>query len=167
MTRMTENQNVALDQYLARVSALLDDVEKWSSDFGLRTAQGQTTINEERHGQYAAATRVLNDENGKRIAEVIPFGESILGASGRVDVVGDYGKREKIVYLSEGGPVMTTRIHVGTDGATEESTRKLYRGVDAEGWFWVSPSPLRRAFPITKEVFADLLSAVTGHEFKP
>lgn len=166
MTAMKNTSNAVLEQYLTHVTALFANIERWGADFGLQMERGETTINEERHGQYQAQTLMLNDAQGKRIAEVVPFGESIIGAQGRVDLVGDYGKREKIVYLNEGGPTMTTRIQVGTDGASEESTRKLYRGVDAEGWFWVSPSPIRRAYPITREVLADLLSAVTGHEFK-
>lgn len=165
MSATTENQTESLQQYLRRTEALLCDLEKWGATFDLQIKRGQTTINEERHGQYCVETLVLNDAQGKRIAEVAPFGESIIGAQGRVDLVGDYGKREKIVYLNEGGPTLTTGT-VGADGACEKSTRKLYRGVDAEGWFWVSPSPIRRAYPVTREVFADLLSAVTGHEFK-
>lgn len=166
MTAMKNTLNPVLNQYLTHVTALFANIEKWGGDFGLQMQGGETTINEERHGQYEVPTLVLNDAQGKRIAEVLPFGESIIGAQGRVDLVGNYGKREKIVYLNAGGPTMTTRIQVGTEGAAEESTRKLYRGVDAEGWFWLSPSPIRRAYPITPEVFADLLSAVTGHEFK-
>ena len=163
---MKNTSNAVLDQYLTHVTALFASFERWSADFGLQVERGETTINEERHGQYQAHTLRLNDVQGKRIAEVVPFGESVIGALGRVDLVGDYGKREKIVYLNEGGPTMTTRIQVGTDGTSEQGIRKLYRGVDTEGWFWLSPSPIRRAYPISREVLADLLSAVTGHEFK-
>lgn len=166
MTAMKDSTNAVLEQYLTRVSALFADIKKWSADLGLHVEHGETSINEERHGQYRSPTLILSDARARRIAEVIPFGESILGASGRVDIVGDYGKREKIVYLNEGGPTIAMRIQAGVDGAAEESTRKLYRGVDAEGWYWVSPLPIRRAYRITQEVFSDLLSAVTGHEFK-
>ena len=162
---MENSVKTALAQYLDRTQILLTDCEKWSVGLGLTATHGEKVINEERHGQYTVETLILSDGNGKRQAEVTPFGEAILGAWGRVDVVGEYGKREKIVYLIAGGPTMTTRIQVGDGGETEERAHRFYRGVDAEGWYWVSPSPIRRAYPLTQEVFADLLSAVSGHEF--
>lgn len=158
-------ENAALDKYLARIRTLLMDCEKWSIGRGLKVTRGETLINEERHGQYQAPTLMLDDNHGKRLAEVIPFGEAILGAWGRVDVVGEYGKREKIVYLSTGGPTITTSIQGGDGSGGEVITRSLYRGVEAEGWYWVSPSPIRRAYSLTPEVFVDLLSAVSDHEF--
>lgn len=162
---MTTLQTEALSEFLTRTRNLLSEVDAWSKQLGLRVTPGVTAINEERYGQYEAPTLILDDGNGKRMAEIVPFGASILGAWGRVDVVGEYGKREKIVYLSVGGPIMTIRGQVGEGGVAEESTHRLYRGVDAEGWYWVSPSPIRRAYPLTQEVFKDLLSAVSGHEF--
>jgi hypothetical protein len=163
MIAKTHPADRTLEQYLTRTVALLADIKRWVADFSLCIECGETSINEERHGHYQAPTLIMRDTQGKLIAEVIPFGEAILGAWGRVDVVGEYGKREKIVYLSAGGPTMTMQVQVGE---AEESTRRLYRGVDAEGWYWVSPHPIRRAYPLTCEVFADLLSAVSGHEFQ-
>lgn len=163
---MENAEKPALDEYLARTRLLLADCEQWSAGLGLEVTHGETAINEERYGQYQAPTLILDDSSGKHMAEIVPFGASILGAWGRVDVAGEYGKREKIVYLSEGGPTITMRIHEGDKGKAEESPRRLYRGVEVDGWYWVSPPPLRRAYLITREVFMDLLSAVSGHEFK-
>lgn len=162
---MENAEKTALDEYLTRTRLLLADCEQWIAELGLKVAHGEVKINEERHGQYQAPALIMDDSHGKKVAQIVPFGASILGARGRVDVVGEYGKREKIVYLSAGGPTMTTCIRVGDGCEIEESTHKIYRGVDAEGWYWVSPSPIRRAHPLTREVFADLLSAVSGHEF--
>ncbi len=154
-----------LDQYLKRIESLLADCGQWCRARGLKVRRGEITINEERHGQYQASTLNITDTEGRRIAEVIPFGESILGALGRVDLVGEYGKREKIFYLSGGGPKVQMRLRGGKGETIEESTRPLLRGVSDDGWYWVSPAPIRRAYPLTQEVFMDLLSAVSGHEF--
>lgn len=162
---MTDLTNSALPTYLLRTRALLADIGRWSQDLGLRVQHGEVSINEERHGQYHAPALSLRDGQGKLLAEVKPFGESILGSWGRVDMIGEYGRQEKIVYLSAGGPSITTRIQVGEEGKSEESARRLYHGVGAEGWYWVAPYPLRRAYPVTQEVFIDLLSAVSSHEF--
>jgi len=159
---MENAAETALNQYLACTRALLTDCEKWSTGLGLNVTHGQTAINEERHGQYQAPTLILNDNHGKNVAEIVPFGASILSAWGRVDVIGEYGKREKIVYLTAGGPTITTRIQVGCGGKAEESSRRLYRAVDAEGWYWVSPSPIRRAYPLTQEVSPSFPSSGLG-----
>ena len=166
MTTLQTDATAVLPEFLTRTRNLLSEVDAWSKQLGLRVIPGVTVINEERYGQYEAPTLVLDDSHGKRMAEIVPFGASILGAWGRVDVVGEYGKREKIVYLSAGGPTMATRISVGENGSVEQSSRPMLRGVEGEGWYWISPFPLRRAYPLTREVFVDLLGAVSGHDFQ-
>lgn len=77
------------------------------------------------------------------------------------------GRRGKFVFLLKGGPTLSTRIQVGDHGETSEHAWQLYRGVDADGWYWVSPAPILRAYLLNQGVFADLLRVVTGDEFKP
>ncbi|BAO80065.1 hypothetical protein SRAA_0211 [Serpentinimonas raichei] len=163
---MEDAEKTELDEFLARTQALLADCEEWSVGLGLRVTHGETAINEERHGPYRAPTLILDDSHGKRMAQIVPFGASILGAWGRVDVVSEYSKQEKIVYLSAGGPVIGTRIQAVENGPVEQSSHTMLRGVEGEGWYWVSPFPLRRAYPLTREVFVDLLGAVSGHDFQ-
>jgi hypothetical protein len=161
----TSTPNPAVEQFLARVRSLLADCRQWAEELGLHTQVGATTIQEERLGTYEAPTLKLLNASHQPVAEMIPFGAGLIGALGRVDVLGHYGKREKIVYLSQGGPVLTSRIQIGADGPVEESSRPLLRGIEREGWYWVSPYPMRRAFPLTREVWVDLLNAVSGHGF--
>lgn len=167
MTTQTKQADSELADFLKRVAELLLAIRPWCEALGLTVQLGETRIEEERHGSYTAPTLLLRQPGGQHVAEVRPFGEAILGAIGRVDLVGEYGKREKLVYLSEGGPTFTTRIQDDSAGPAHESTRKLFHGVGAAGWYWVSPPPIRRASPITRDVFIDLLSAVSGHDFQP
>lgn len=166
MNAVEDTLNVVLNEYLSRVQVLLEQIEQWCREIGLQVVREETEINEERHGVYQVPVLVLQNNVGKRVAQVVPFGESVLGAHGRVDLVGNFGKREKFAFLSEGGPSITTRQQTAPDGGFVERTRKLYHGVDAEGWYWVTPGPISRAYPVSKEVFIDLLRAVTGYDYE-
>lgn len=161
----TVSNSAALALFLERTRQLLNNIETWGKQLNLQIVQGEKTINEERHGSYQAPMLTLTNKQGQCLATVEPFGEALLGAHGRVDIIGKYGKQEKISYLSAGGPTITTRIQVGEGSIAEERIQKLLRGVEAEGWYWISPFPLRRAYPLSQEVFVDLFSAVSGHEF--
>ena len=163
---MIENNasNNIIKNYLDKINFLLSNVKDWCDPFGIQAIVNQTSINEDPYGQYNAPTLVLKLHDGKHLAEVSPFGAAVLGAMGRIDIVGEYGKREKIVYLSAGGPAIITNIQASVGDEKVEKPYQFYRGVDSEGWYWVAPFPLRRAYPITKEIFLDLLSAVSGHE---
>lgn len=151
------SDSASLIQYQEHVKTLLTAIQQWAATWSLEVQAGETSIHEEAHGPYTMPTLVLVGPDARKVAEVVPFGQSIIGAAGRVDVVGEYGKREKMVYLAEGGPTIAT---------SPDAVHRLYRGVTAPGWYWVSPPPIRRAYAINQEVFADLMSAVTGHEFK-
>lgn len=166
MSTLVDGRDVALDDYLERIEQLYADVTTWCRDWSLNHSGRPTSINEERHGIYEAPVLVLTDLENQRLAELVPYGESVLGAHGRVDLLGVAGRREKLVYLLKGGPTLTTRIATGAHGETAERTQPLYRGVDTEGWYWVSAGSIRRAYRLNKEVFGDLLSAVTGDEFR-
>ena len=167
MSTLVDEQDVALDDYRERIEQLYAAVKAWCTDWNLKHTGRQTSINEERHGLYEAPVLILSDAENQRLAELVPFGESVLGAHGRVDLLGVAGRREKLVYLLKGGPTLTTRITTGEHGKTAIRTQQLYRGVDSDGWYWVSDGPIRRAYRLNQEVFGDLLSAVTGDEFKP
>lgn len=162
---MTTESQAALQHYRDRTQTLLVQCETWCRALGLQVAQDQIHINEERHGRYTMPALKISTAQGKHLASIVPFGESILGAHGRVDLQGEYGKQEKIVYLSAGGPSITTRIQEGENGPMHEHTRLLYRGIEQEGWYWVSPAPIHRGYPLTLEIFKDLLSAVSGYEY--
>lgn len=154
-----------LGVYLKNVEHLLTDIKQWCLNKNLRVEKSTLPINEERHGEYSAPCLRIQDHNNKQIADIAPFGQSIVGSSGRIDVVGEYGKREKVVYLHKGGPTITTTVFTSDNSKSESRTSTIYRGVDAEGWYWVSPAPIRRAFLLTEDIFFDLLSAVSSYEF--
>lgn len=166
MNAVEDTLDVVLNEYLSRIEVLLGQIEQWCREVGLQVVRDETEINEERHGVYQVPVLVLQNNVGKRVAQVVPFGEDVLGTHGRVDLVSNLGKREKFAFLSEGGPSITTRQQTAPDGLFVERTLKLYQGVDAEGWYWVKPGSISRAYPVSKEVFIDRLRVVAGYDYE-
>ena len=167
MSMVLDEQNAVLKCYLAHVAELYQMIATWCEAWDVQVTQHEIQLEEERHGVYTAPMLRLIGNGERELAALVPFGESILGAHGRVDLLGAYGRREKLVYLLEGGPTLTTNAEVGVGGEAAERTRRLYRGVEVDGWYWVTPGPIRRAHLLDPEIFADLLSAVSGDGFQP
>ena len=142
-TSSLHDQSDLLQLYLQRVETLLADVKHWCLIKNLQVKDGSLSINEEPHGEYSAPYLQINTHENKRVADIKPFGESILGSAGRIDVVGEYGKKEKIAYLNQGGPTITTTTYAGSQPVSR--VIDVYQGVGEEGWYWVSSTPIHRA----------------------
>lgn len=149
------------DEYVSRLEALYSDVAKWVKGAGLKFSRGQIEIREEIPGSYSVPTLVILDADGNKLADLLPVGAWLIGAEGRVDLVG-LMDRNSLVYLETGGPSITTRIKAG-DGGSEELSRPLFKGVEHPGWYWIADTRLGRARPVTKELFLDLLREVSDY----
>jgi hypothetical protein len=150
------------DEYIARLNALYSDAEKWIEDTDLKASRGQLELREEIPGSYDAPTLSIHDSQGSKVADLLPIGAWIIGAEGRVDLVGILD-RNSLVFLGVGGPRRKTRVSVEGSGEAEEWSRPLFRGVDQPGWYWIEDKRLGRARLVTKQVFLDLLAEVSDH----
>jgi hypothetical protein len=103
----------------------------------------------------------IDDAHGKQVAQLIPVGAWIIGAEGRVDLVGLLDK-EILVYLKKGGPHLKVKESTEPSDAREWS-RPLFQGVDRPGWYWIEEKRLGRARLVTKQLFLDLLAEVSDH----
>jgi hypothetical protein len=122
----------------------------------------EMVIHEKAPGKYTVNKLIILDDNDNRIAELVPIGAWIIGASGRVDLIGKLD-RVTIVDLEKGGPTLTTSITEG--GKQEENkTRYLYKGVDHEGWYWIENTRLGRIYALDQKLFFDLLAEVSDYE---
>jgi hypothetical protein len=148
-------------EFLASVQSLFAEIEPWASAKGLHVKRDSVQLNEEAYGAYQADTLQILTETGQKIAEFVPIGASIIGAKGRVDLVGTIDS----VILADwdkGGPSIMTAID---DGATKHSnTVKVYRNVGDAGWYWVESRKLARAHRFDERLFFDLLPSVSDYE---
>jgi hypothetical protein len=150
------------DEYVSRLNMLYSDVVKWIKDTDLKVSHDQVELHEEVIGSYKAPALVIQEAQGNKVVDLLPVGARIIGAEGRVDLVGRLD-RNNLVYLKTGGPQITTRVRTGADGS-EESARPLFKGVERPGWYWIGETRLGRAHPLTKELFLDLLSEVSDYD---
>ncbi len=147
--------------FLSESEELYADIEQWLAGTELKTHREATSINEEASGQYLANRLIIEDEAGKKIADVSPVAAFVIAADGRLDMNGTVGKAN-IVHLQQGGPSITTTIHAGSQ--TESSTRYMYKGVDKSGWYMIDNSLNAKAHFIDKIQFFKLLDEVSDYE---
>jgi len=148
-------------EYIARLDELYSSVDKWIGKTGLTVSRSSIELNEEGAGRYEAPAAAILDAEGKKVAELLPLGAWIIGAEGRVDLVGSLD-RTSLVYLRRGGPHIDMKEADAT-GHPEGRSRPLFQGVGRAGWYWIEDKRLGRAHPVTKRLFLDLLAGVSDH----
>ena len=135
--------------FLNKLESLFANIETWVAAKGLHVLPSEMTLNEEAYGVYRVEKLAILTEDGKRVAEVLPVGASVIGAMGRVDLAGSVD-REMLLFLDEGGASITTSTIVGND--KESHAGSLYRGVDEPGWYWIESRKISRARKLDMEV---------------
>ncbi len=164
---MNCNLSATLDDFFEKLATLYSNVADWVRAMNLKVERTNIELNEEAFGKYTVEKCRIADSGGKRIAELLPVGASIIGAKYRVDMIGILDQ-EILVYFDEGGPKATTGVF--EDAQTDKSTMstlKMYRGVDEAGWYWVESQKLSRAFKVDQTLFPDLLSTVSDYDYQP
>ena len=150
--------------YISRLTKLYSSVETWIERTDLKAIRNTVELNEEVPGRYEAPTLKILDAQGKKVAELLPVGAWIIGAEGRVDLVGLLD-RNGLVYLREGGPHIQVTESEGPKDS-REWTRPLFKGVEQTGWYWIGEPRRGRAHPLPKELFLDLLSEVSDYDVR-
>lgn len=146
-----------IQKYNERLQSLYKNVIVWLKEANIpcdHLFEGQP-LNEEHLGSYVANKFIIK-RNSDILAKFIPVGILIIGSEGRVDLVGKSGK-EILVYFSEGGPEMTTRMAVGD--IVEERAEKIY-GQKREGWHWIDDRIIGKQPEFTKDIFLALLERI-------
>jgi len=154
---MTNSSSDRIGIYNERLQLLYNEVLAWLNESGVSFTPlfEDQLLSEENIGDYRAKKLTLKQDGGV-LARFIPVGILIIGAEGRVDLFGKSGK-EILVYFSEGGPEMTTRMSVGD--MVEERSGKIY-GQKREGWHWIDDRITGQQPELTKEILLALLDRI-------
>lgn len=164
---MNNHQEVKLNDFFKKLATLYLDVANWVYLNNLKVERDIIELNEEDFGKYTVEKCSIVNSDGKRIAELLPVGASIIGAKYRVDLIGLIDQ-ESLVYFDEGGPTMRAEISEGDQIDTNKmNTFKIYRGVDEAGWYWIESQRLNRAYKVDQTLFLELISTVTDYEYQP
>lgn len=158
MNRSVED---TLCDYRQNISTLFESVKNWIEDLPLSTKEESIELIEELGGRYSINKLALFNKNNALLAELVPAGAWVIGAKGRVDLIGKY-EREILVYL-EASPSL--RVSCSTPESTEKLTHSLYKGIEREDWYWIESKRLMKARAVSQELFLDLLAEVSDYEF--
>lgn len=149
-------------EYLAKLAALYVDFRTWLKPVGIETSQYEIRLLEEAFGAYVAPGMKLY-LNNRLLADVRPVGAAIIGASGRVDIVGSVATAT-LVYLEKGGPRITITETSGNHSHTTHGPL-LFVGIGNSGWYWIQDRQSHKALPLGKDLCLNLISSVSDHAF--
>lgn len=148
-------------EFIQNLQTLYQQIEHWGRRKGLQFTRHDIQLNEEAYEPYTTEKLAVLDAHGKQIAEFVPKGASIIGAKGRVDLVGNVDS-VILVDWDRGGPSITTAINDSANRQTK--TVPVYRDVGEAGWYWVESRKLARAHRFDEHLFFDLLPTVSEYE---
>lgn len=151
-TFMDKELKAVLELYLNNIKELYADVYAWLAQKNLSFEEVEHEIDEELFGKYKTRKMIINlPEKNITLANLSPVSASVIGADGRVDLIGDYDQ-QILLYLTPNKP----------DGTIENIP---YKEVKQNGWYWIEDYRRAKAHLIDKELFFELLEAVSDHEF--
>jgi hypothetical protein len=151
------------DEWLEHLNALHAKVKSFLAKY-LRSGQVttesvQVILNEENIGLYEAPQMVLRI--GGQQVNLVPVGTLLIGAKGRVDVIGPAGRGEiLLVDRRASGPGSLVHVTVGT-GRTAPGSTKSSKKVEWE-WKIVTRPPERKFVEITQQSLFQLIMEVAN-----
>jgi hypothetical protein len=122
------------DAYVLRVEAFLTEASGWCKSHGLAIENGVVTLREERMAEYKAPSLDIS-KDGVPVAKILPVGSKIIGAQGRIDLVGQVARHAFLFYVGK-GPAFSTQTVVAGKTVSSSSVPML-TGVDGDGWYWI------------------------------
>lgn len=145
-------------EFRQRVEQLYEVVGQWMPGEFISLHREPLTLNEEGIGEYVVDKLILEDQAQGKVATLVPKGALVIGAEGRVDLVGKYDMAT-LVWLKENEPAQ-----IGGSDDTPRRVHRFFNNIDSDGWYWIEDSRRGRAHPITSELLGELLAQVSDYE---
>ncbi len=120
---------------------------------------GTKKIIEEYIGEYEAKTAQITI--GSNRIKLDPIGTNLIGAKGRVDLIGPNGKI-KFVLVNESASAPKISVRVWIQGEEPPTNEEEQPKVISWVWRIATPPPKIRYFPLEKESFLDALMEVSN-----
>ena len=150
-----------LEAWKTHVDSLYSTIEGWlkpaSDKHYLNVTRQIMTLNEEYAGSYQIQKLILLI--GTKKIDVLPIGMNVIGARGRVDVVGPKGQNVMLLLLGENEkPQITLSVKIAgaeeiTDPKIEAKAQEPLKLV----WKIGQRQPNLTVFPLTEEIFTEVI----------
>ncbi len=152
------------DEWLEHLNSLHTKVKSLLIKYlrsGQITAESvQVILNEENIGLYEAPQMVLRI--GGQQVNLVPVGTLLIGAKGRVDVIGPAGRGEiLLVDRRASGPGSLVHVTVGTGRTPPPAPTKSPKKIEWE-WKIVTRPPERKFVEITQQSLFQLIMEVAN-----
>jgi len=152
------------DQWIQGLASLYRQVESFLHDYvergEIQLKYEQVILSEEHLGSYKVRQMVVII--GHNEVQLQPVGRLILGARGRIDLVGVAGRAQFLLVDARAlstQSLIDVRVSVGNKAPQIPPPR---RNAGAFTWKYVTPPPERRLIDLTKELFQELLMSVVN-----
>ncbi len=150
------------DEWLEYLSKFYEKVEYFLKEYldekKLTRDYTEKTIFEEYIGSYSA--KVLNIELGSHRLELEPVGTNIIGAKGRVDLIGANGTvKFLLVNKKSSGPKIKLNVWIEGEKTPEKADEH-----EVVEWDWkiATPPPVIKYIDLEQDTFLEVLMEVIG-----
>jgi len=152
------------DDWLEKLNKLYTNIESWLNDLEQDVVSIKYTdkeINEEHIGMYSARKMVLRIADEQVVLD--PVGTLLIGAAGRVDMIGKNGK-VKFVLVPESSKGIQIKVTVKAEVEPEKRDEEDKQDTIKEDWVWkiATPPPSIKYIEIDSDSFSDALLEVIG-----
>ena len=145
---------------LARFYALVDGyLAEFQTEGNVKVERSQVTITEEHLGQYQAESRSILIGHDK--VNLVPIGTLLIGAKGRVDMVGPAGTAKFVLAGKHSNGI---RISVTVRGEAKPAQEAPPQPAAPEEFVWklATPPPKVRFIELQPETFFSALTEVVN-----
>ncbi len=153
--------NAEKEEWLSHLSAFYkkveDFLEEYINDGKVACEYENKTIFEEYIGSYPV--QALNIKLGNHKLRLEPIGTNLIGAKGRVDLIGANGK-VKFVLVSKNASTPKNKVSVWIEG--EESPEEEEPKVIEWEWKIATPPPRIKYINLEQDTFLEALMEVVG-----
>jgi hypothetical protein len=159
----TENAGFSSVEYVRRVTTFLEHVSAWCEERGLSVERNAVTLSEELIPRYDAPSLHIA-KDGVAMAKILPVGSKIIGAHGRVDLIGRVARHALLFYVEKTKDPTLSAQPIAGKKTMASSSKPTLSGVDGDGWYWIE-ARIRRPKRVDESLFLDLLTDVSDYEF--
>lgn len=162
---MNENVETIRDNFLRNIDELYRNIDSWLSTSALTTEIEEIEISEEKSGQYAASQLVIYNEDKCKLGFFSPVGAWVIGANGRVDLI---GKLDKVIIVHLEKAEDEESVLESTNSVRSEqktSAIPFYNGIEHTGWYWIEDRRRGKAHLLDESLFRELVTEVSDYEF--
>ena len=147
------------EEWIQSLNHLYSKMEKYLKKYTeadqIQVSREKIQISEEYLGNYEAEKLAIQIGNDKVVAK--PIGRMMIGAAGRVDLIGARGML-RIVLLDKGEPATRTRIEIGRKAEEKTGWHPIQSiKISERGWYIATLPPRITATALSADAFHDAL----------